>query len=316
MKTRLSPLAARTILAASLIHGAHSISLATGHTEHLDYNDGTILGYLSYLPPDYETTTDLLPLILFFHGSGERAADGIPNLERLLGTGLPEILLTQDIPFIVISPQVRYTWNGTHNEIDSFLDYLLESFPRIDRNRIYLTGISDGGKGVFDYPLYFRERIAAIVPISTWPSDANSVPISKKPYLESPPLPVWGFHGSEDGYGSMQVWIDDLKEAGGIAQMQLLSGGHSETVWNTIYAGGQYDIYSWLLDHELDPTDFPKWSDWRVRYNWVNTSERSPTLGWLYVESAPWVYSYSFNRYLYIDETSVSDAGGWSYVTK
>lgn len=38
-------------------------------------------------------------------------------------------------------------------------------------------------------------------------------------------------------------------------------------------------------------------------------------LGWVHVDNAPWVFSYSLNHYIYVPETSyTAGAGGWTYI--
>jgi len=39
-------------------------------------------------------------------------------------------------------------------------------------------------------------------------------------------------------------------------------------------------------------------------------------LGWIDVETAPWIYVYAIDGYMYLPEESVGDAGGWSYTLK
>jgi octaheme c-type cytochrome (tetrathionate reductase family) len=39
-------------------------------------------------------------------------------------------------------------------------------------------------------------------------------------------------------------------------------------------------------------------------------------LGWLNVEFAPWVYSYTLGKYLYLPEESLSESGAWIYIMK
>lgn len=259
-------------------------------TGRLTYNDGTILGFLEYLPPEYSQNEDPLPLIIFLHGLGENAGGSTPDLSKLLRTGLPQVLQSKDIPFIVISPQVKYTWNATGPNLDAFLDYLMLRYPRIDAQRVYVTGLSDGGKGVFDFGLHHRDRIAAMVPVSSWPSDASSTPIPNEPYLSDPATPVWGFMGEEDSYGAMQNWIGELASAGGNAGFVLMPGGHSGVVWNTVYQGQAYDIYGWLLSHHRMQASTGLRPDaaepWLIAYEGFDTATDSGLLQDTYGESS------------------------------
>lgn len=44
--------------------------------------------------------------------------------------------------------------------------------------------------------------------------------------------------------------------------------------------------------------------------------DTTPLLGWLYVADAPWLYSYSLNRYIYADEQAFASGGAWIYVPR
>src|SRR5262245_50537090 len=98
------------------------------------------LNYWLYLPPDYEDL-EQLPLILFLHGGGERG----DNLEQVKKHGLPKIVETVDLPFIVVSPQCpKHTWWSSHLPVlNRLLDTVTETH-KVDPARIYCTGLSMG----------------------------------------------------------------------------------------------------------------------------------------------------------------------------
>lgn len=227
---------------------------AAGHTGNTDFSDGSILGYLEYLPTNYDSTTEDYPLIIYLHGAGGRSTTGVVNFSLMENEGLAGYLQDHDVPFMVICPQVRFTWNGTADNLDAFLDFLLLKYDRIDPTRVFITGISDGGKGVFDFPLHYRGRLAGIIPVSTWPSDAQSNVIATEPFSDDPPLPIWGFHGQSDTYYSMESWLTEVASEGGEVQFTLLPGGHTAGVWDRVYdgetfsfQGTDYTIYEWML---------------------------------------------------------------------
>ena len=51
-------------------------------------------------------------------------------------------------------------------EINEVLEFLKTKY-RIDPNRVYLTGVSDGGYGINSMISLYPEKIAAAVPVST-----------------------------------------------------------------------------------------------------------------------------------------------------
>ncbi len=121
-------------------------------------SSGTLTYGLAWVPTTYASTTRTYPLIIFLHGAGETGTTQ-NDLSRLNGTGLPNRIANgwnavavnprtgvQD-SFIVISPQAP-SWSYSYNELRYILPSILSKY-RIDRSRIYLTGLSAGGGGTF-----------------------------------------------------------------------------------------------------------------------------------------------------------------------
>ena len=70
------------------------------------------------------------------------------------------------------------------------IDTILQENPAIDRNRVYLTGLSMGGLGTFDLLARRPELFAAAVPVCGG-ADPLIAPRIKD-------IPIWVFHGSAD----------------------------------------------------------------------------------------------------------------------
>ncbi len=135
---------------------------------------GNVDGYLESLPQDYNFSTKNYPLILFLHGMGESGSKG--PLSILQRNGLPALIANGKFPetvtmngesfsFIVISPQF-INW-PVPLDVDAILKYV-ESKYRIDKSRIYLTGLSMGGGATWDYAQKpeFGSKLAAITSIA------------------------------------------------------------------------------------------------------------------------------------------------------
>jgi hypothetical protein len=57
----------------------------------------------------------------------------------------------------------------------------------------------------------------------------------------------------------------------------------------------------------------PTWAGYPIgAEGWVDTT---PWLGFLNVAQAPWIWSATLNKWLYIDEGAVTQGGGWVYIT-
>ena len=121
--------------------------------------------YLLQLPADYDVDPGRrFPLIISLHGSGECGHD----LNRVAThSSLPRLAATRPaFPFIVVSPQSpsEKDWWSVES-LDATLANVLAT-TRVETDRIYLTGISMGGYGVWDWACHRPEIFAAIAPIA------------------------------------------------------------------------------------------------------------------------------------------------------
>lgn len=195
-------------------------------------------GHLPYLlfQPDSAAPT---PLVLFLHGAGERGDD----LEKVRQHSLPR-LLEHNNPFTeavtVIAPQcpANSWWTLELDKLELLLDAATSNYS-IDTSRLYLTGLSMGGYGVWHLALKQPERFAALVPIC----GGGIPPLAHK--LSN--MPIWAFHGSEDKVvplSASQKMVDAVNESGGHAKLTVYDGvGHNS--WNQAY--GEAALYPWLL---------------------------------------------------------------------
>ncbi|HEX3046771.1 MAG TPA: alpha/beta hydrolase-fold protein, partial [Bacillota bacterium] len=148
------------------------------------------LNYLLYLPKSY-TGAKKWPLILFLHGAGERGNYGFS--EKIWGYGLHKVLhKDDDFPFIVITPQCpeNEIWEMQFHELMDLLKFI-EGDYSVDQECEYLTGMSLGAYGVWNYAMLNPSRFAAIVPVCGGATFPMKVTLLKD-------LPIWAFHGRLD----------------------------------------------------------------------------------------------------------------------
>jgi pimeloyl-ACP methyl ester carboxylesterase len=176
-----------------------------------------------------------LPLLLFLHGSGERGED----LDQVRTHGPPKLIADgKKFPFIVCSPQCPAGEWWSAQQLDRLLDEVIAEYP-VDRDRIYLTGLSMGGYGVWELAAEYPQRFAAIVPICGAGSPQDAARLKD--------IPTWIFHGQRDPVVPFQRSVemaDALKKAGGTVKFTPdPNAGHDS--WTAAY--NDPELYEWLL---------------------------------------------------------------------
>ena len=202
--------------------------------QRLDVTIRVEMGYLLYLPKDYDTK-ESWPLVLFLHGSGERGDD----LELVKKHGPPKLIAEgKEFPFIVVSPQCPKGKSWEPYELNVLLDDIVQKY-KVDEERICVTGLSMGGFGTWKLAAYMPRRLAAIAPICGG-GDLSSVRRLTK-------LPIWAFHGAKDKSVPVertQEMIDALTKNGGTPKLTIYSEAEHDS-WTETYNNPVF--YEWLL---------------------------------------------------------------------
>jgi poly(3-hydroxybutyrate) depolymerase len=217
--------------------------------------DGAPLGYVEYLPPNYGKKPS--PLIVFLHGSGESGRGDELSLTDLTHAGIPSLIRENrwpdERPFVVLSPQHAEdppSFCLEADEIDAFLRFALSHYD-IDPSRVYLTGLSCGAIGLWNYlGAHQGELVAAAIPIAGY--GIGAVDLAG---CDLARVPIWAFHGSADDRVAVRGDVYPLttlqactNPAPVDARLTVLPGaGHD--VWTETYRANDYDIYDWLLSH-------------------------------------------------------------------
>jgi predicted peptidase len=118
------------------------------------------------------------------------------------------------------------------------IDALLKEFP-IDERRLYVTGLSMGGFGVWDALQRLPDRFAAAAPICAG-GDTELAPRIKH-------IPLWVFHGDGDTVVKprrSRDMVAALRKAGGEPRYtEYTNTGHNS--WAATYANRE--LYDWLF---------------------------------------------------------------------
>ena len=194
--------------------------------------------YLAYLPKDYNNSNEKWPVIFFLHGSGERGSD----LELVKKNGLPKLVEAADYPFIVISPQCPENTDWDLNALNALYTEILKKY-KVDRSRIYLTGLSMGGYGTWAWAIESPDKFAAIAPVCGG-GRAFMVRRIKD-------LPVWAFHGLKDDVvpvSESERMVNALKKINENVKLTIYPEADHDS-WTLTYSNPE--LYKWFLEHKI-----------------------------------------------------------------
>jgi predicted peptidase len=213
------------------------------HRVHKD-PDGKEAKFIVFVPHSY-TGDKAFPLILFLHGKGESGSDGKKQATAGLGNHIRKVEKT--FPFITVFPQSQHESWAAKSEDGQRALAILEQVKKkfnVDPQRIYLSGLSMGGFGVWNMAAAHPDMWAAIVPICGGgnPNTADKIK----------DIPCWCFHGGADSVVPVKrsrEMIDALKKAGG-NPIYTEYPGVDHNSWDRAYSTEK--LYTWLLQHKLN----------------------------------------------------------------
>lgn len=224
---------------------------------------------LLWLPSNYSTTTGTYPLIIALDGVGETGTDinlllNQGTIARYISDGWdpkatnPTTHTTSQ--FIVFTPQgPPNTWGWSAPHVKTMLAYLKTNY-RINVNRVYITGYSAGGWGLWSCitdDTTLCKQFKAIAPLS---SAAAGNP-SKITNVDKYKIACWSACGTQDGFYNNSVayvnTINNYTPPPTIpAVFTAFQGvGHSPSAWGTFYNPTwrtnalNLNFYEWLLQY-------------------------------------------------------------------
>jgi predicted peptidase len=221
------------------------------------------LPYRILLPANYNVAKKY-PIILFLHGSGERGSDNEKQLTHGAKLFLNEEV-RKDYPAIVVFPQCpeKSTWSNVKIKtesggkrtfdfqkggeptkamalLESLAQSLLYEYP-VDKDRVYIGGLSMGGMGTFELVRRHPKLFAAAFPICGGANTATAKKLKKPSW--------WVFHGAKDDVVPPQlseVMVAALKKKRADVKFTLYPEANHNS-WDAAFA--EKDLLPWLFSN-------------------------------------------------------------------
>ncbi len=231
--------------------------------------NGDSLNYRILYPKDFSEENSY-PLVLFLHGAGERGNDNESQLVHGADLFLKKENREQ-FPAVVIFPQCPKDdyWANVEVDRDQFplkFDFhfeegstqamkmvmkLMDSVSErsfVDKDRIYLGGLSMGGMGTFELLARKPEMFAAAIAIcgAAQPETAGN-------YRKN--LPIRIFHGLQDNVVPPKFSKDmaaAINKNGGNASLRLYKEANHNS-WDSAFA--ECDLLDWLFSYKMNQED-------------------------------------------------------------
>lgn len=173
--------------------------------------DGEVSQYVLFVPHNYNRAKEV-PVILFLHGAGETKGGDSGRQPVEVGIGPYVLSHEKTFPYLVVIPRAEEEgWRpkGVNGELAlGILDKTLDEY-RTDPERVFLTGLSMGGAGTWNFALSEPDRWAAIVPICGFANPEKAEKLKD--------IPCWVFHNAGDPVipvSESRQMVAALKKAG------------------------------------------------------------------------------------------------------
>lgn len=227
-------------------------------------SDGFKVPYRLFVPQNYDEL-ESLPLVVFYHGSGQRGVDNMQQLGLTKGEGAVVWALTENQlrnPCIVLAPQIppKALWRDQDvmKANEELLSDIKRRYPKTDENRIYGTGLSIGAEGLCNMSIKNPELFAALHLVAGGPNN----PVGGGPAVEETvipnvhrfaAIPMWAMQSWDDSVRPIALttrMIDEYRTLGYNPRYTVYLPGVTLQAANSTHA-------SWMYAYE-DPR-VPEW---------------------------------------------------------
>jgi predicted peptidase len=220
----------------STVVGAQEVKSSVESTKEMkSVVDGHKLRYLVQTPVGTKPENGW-PLLLFLHGYGECGND----IVKVKKHGPPKLISRFDelAGCIVVSPQCPSDSWWRVDALKAIVDEVVRERGDVDEDRLYVTGLSMGGYGIWSFLSRYPNFFTAAIPIcgggnpfnlpDNRPGKKQGISNEFRPdgLKKASGLPIWTFHGAKDS--SVPVMETEML-------VKLLEDAGSEKVRFTVY---------------------------------------------------------------------------------
>lgn len=191
-------------------------------------------GYILHKPL---ASKEKKPLLIFLHGSGEKGND----LDKLKVHGPLKYIQKNTLDAYILAPQCPENNYWDAESLHALIQKIIEE-NAIDKNRIYLTGLSMGAWGAWNLAFAHPETFAALVPICGF---VDRVPMIENCKIAAIPTQI--FHGLLDDVVDANYSITiykKLKICSTDIQLTLFDDANHDS-WTRVYDNAA--IYDWMF---------------------------------------------------------------------
>ena len=238
-------------------------------------SQGTTIPYRYYLPAGYETSGKDYPIFLFMHGNGSRGSNNTLQLTSS-GSALNSAVFASGYDCIMLAPQCPSSpaeWS-LYNSIgqahgypggDYYADFLESGEPygskyfcaaaelldaflktyRVDTQRVYIGGASNGAGAVWNFLTLYPEVFAAAVPISGSHADPDYVHAIAHRMKN---VAIWAFQGDADTtipVEATRTIIEALRQVNANITYTEVPGGTHGNIWSI--AANTQGLIDWIF---------------------------------------------------------------------
>ncbi len=241
---------------------------------------GLSMPYRLFVPEGGLDPKNKFPLVMYLHGGGEGGDDNEKPVKGTIGATIwahPEEQAKR--PCFVLVPQAHdYNSKDVLPELKGFgvtrnnlgerymdqallpsedvklavkvLEQVEQRYPAVDQNRLYVTGLSQGGFGTWNINIYRPDMFAALVPIAGGTDPEKAGILRDKP--------IWAYQAEDDRVVPVaysRTTVAAVRAAGGNPRYTELPSGtffDPNEHWSWAYAYRNEALREWLFQQHKD----------------------------------------------------------------